>query len=260
MKRIASRALVGLGLGLGFAVMEFVVVSAAENVFHDHTVAPMRFLYSALGILNAPADWLGHLWIDVWRLPPRGEEAWIIVPVTAALVQWGLIGLVGGLWWGCTSRLSAGKSDRRFRPILLGVAGVVVACGLLATTLAVVCNRPAKPGPSTAPSGANAAAAEQSQLDEATRAVAANPMDAQAHCRLGVALAGLHRLDEAMAHFRKALEIQPTCAEAHYQLGVALAGLHRLDAAIAQFQQALTLQPDYPEARRELNEALKTRQ
>ena len=58
-----------------------------------------------------------------------------------------------------------------------------------------------------------------------------------AHNHLGNALADADRLDEAIAHYRKALEINPDYAEAHNGLGNALAGRGQIDEAIAQYRK-----------------------
>ena len=64
------------------------------------------------------------------------------------------------------------------------------------------------------------------------------------------------RIDEAVAHFEKALEIKPDYAEAHIDLGTALANGRRMDEAIAHFQKALEIKPDYAEAHINLGIAL----
>ena len=51
-----------------------------------------------------------------------------------------------------------------------------------------------------------------------------SPTTLDAHNNLGIALAGRGQVDEAIAHYRKALEIKPDYAEAHNNLGIALAG------------------------------------
>jgi len=66
------------------------------------------------------------------------------------------------------------------------------------------------------------------------------------HNNLGLALAQKGQVDEAVTHFRKALEIKPDYANAHQNLGVALVGQGQLDTAIAHFRRALELKPDYP--------------
>ncbi len=139
---------------------------------------------------------------------------------------------------------------------LVGLGLWIIACELV---VGVVFSRWVKPGGSTAHSKQDAAASDEEQLEEATRAIAANPRDAEAHGRLGMALANLHRPDEAIASFRMALMIKPDYAEAHYQLGVALAGRHQPDQAIAHFRQALKINPDYAEARQQLDQAMKAR-
>ena len=58
---------------------------------------------------------------------------------------------------------------------------------------------------------------------------------------LGTALANRGQFDEAIAHFRKALEIKPDYVEAHCDLGRVLAARGRLDEAIQQLQKALDL-------------------
>ena len=55
-----------------------------------------------------------------------------------------------------------------------------------------------------------------------THAVACTAQNAKAHSYLGMALADLGRSDEAIAHFRKALEIKPDEAEASLHLGYVL--------------------------------------
>ena len=79
---------------------------------------------------------------------------------------------------------------------------------------------------------------------------------AKAHYNFGVALMDRGRTDEAMVHFRKALEIKPKFADAHYKLGVALVGRGRPEEAVAHYQQALNLKPDYAEAHINLGIAL----
>jgi tetratricopeptide (TPR) repeat protein len=79
---------------------------------------------------------------------------------------------------------------------------------------------------------------------------------AKAHYNFGAALMDRGRTDEAMVHFRKALEIKPKFADAHYKLGVALVGRGRPEEAIAHYQEALNLKPDYAEAHINLGIAL----
>ncbi len=102
--------------------------------------------------------------------------------------------------------------------------------------------------------------AGRGQVDEAIahyrKALEIKPDYVEAHNNLGNALAGRGEVDEAIAHYRKALEIKPDYAEAHNNLGTALAGRGEVDEAIAHFRKALEIKPDYAEAHYNLGRAL----
>jgi tetratricopeptide (TPR) repeat protein len=83
-----------------------------------------------------------------------------------------------------------------------------------------------------------------------------NPHAWMAHNNLAIVLQGQGRLDEAIAHFQKALKIKPDHANAHSNLGAALGSRGRLDEAIAHFRQALLIDPQHADARRNLTKAL----
>jgi tetratricopeptide (TPR) repeat protein len=101
---------------------------------------------------------------------------------------------------------------------------------------------------------------ERGQVDEAMahykRAVELEPRYATAHYNLGGVLRQKGQLDEAIAQFRKALEIQPAYSMAHYNLGEALREKGEVDQAIAHYQRALEIHPDYAEAHNSLGNAL----
>ncbi len=80
--------------------------------------------------------------------------------------------------------------------------------------------------------------------------------NAAAQNNLGNALFQKGQVDEAIAHYQKALAIQPGHAKAHYNLGNALAEQSKLDEAIIEFQKALAIQPDQPEVLNNLATAL----
>jgi len=82
---------------------------------------------------------------------------------------------------------------------------------------------------------------------------AQNPI---AHYDLGNALAGRGRVEEAIAQYRKALEINPDLADAHHNLGLALAGRGQVEEAIAQYRKALEINPDDVKVRNNLGNAL----
>ncbi len=80
------------------------------------------------------------------------------------------------------------------------------------------------------------------------RAVQLKPDLAEAHYNLGVTLAQLNRFPEAIGHYEQALRFKPDFAEAHYNLGVALAESGRVTEAMEHWEEALRLNPDYAEA------------
>jgi tetratricopeptide (TPR) repeat protein len=101
---------------------------------------------------------------------------------------------------------------------------------------------------------------QEGRLDEAIahlqKALQINPALAGAYNNLGNALLQKGRMDEAIAHFQKALHIKPDYAEAHNNLGYALLQKGRVDEAIAHLQKALQINPGDAVARRNLGRAL----
>ena len=75
----------------------------------------------------------------------------------------------------------------------------------------------------------------------------------------GTALQEQGRLDEAAAHYRRAIEIKPDHAPAHNNLGVALRAQGHVQGAIDEYEEALRLYGDYPSARHNLSTALRAR-
>ena len=73
---------------------------------------------------------------------------------------------------------------------------------------------------------------------------------------LGDVLVKEQRLDEALIHFRNALQIYPNYAEASNNLGYVLASQGRWSEAIAYYQAALRLRPDFLGAHRNLGVSL----
>jgi tetratricopeptide (TPR) repeat protein len=73
--------------------------------------------------------------------------------------------------------------------------------------------------------------------------VAATPGDASAQYRLGLALLGLGKFDDAARAFERALALDPDHAGAHRHLGVALFARGELDAAVERLARAVYLDP-----------------
>jgi tetratricopeptide (TPR) repeat protein len=73
---------------------------------------------------------------------------------------------------------------------------------------------------------------------------------------LAAALQQESRLEEAAAHYRRAIEIQPGYAPAYNNLGTALRAAGQVDQAIATYERALAVRPDFPDAHYNLANAL----
>jgi protein O-mannosyl-transferase len=76
------------------------------------------------------------------------------------------------------------------------------------------------------------------------------------HNNLGDALLKKGSVNEAIAHFQKALQIKPDYVEACYNLGNALLQKGEVDEAIAQYQKVLQIKPDDAETCYNLGNAL----
>jgi len=84
------------------------------------------------------------------------------------------------------------------------------------------------------------------------------PGHADAHASLAAELVTIEQLDEAIEHARAALRIQPKFAEAHVSLGLAMAYRGFPDEAVKHYQAALAVNPRYAEAHSNLGVELRT--
>src|SRR5436190_14853000 len=73
-------------------------------------------------------------------------------------------------------------------------------------------------------------------------------MRAVTEMNLGAALQSQGRLDEAAAHYRRAIALRPDYAAAYSRLGTALRCQGRLDEGTTTYERAIALQPDFPDA------------
>ncbi len=91
------------------------------------------------------------------------------------------------------------------------------------------------------------------------QALEIRPDFVEAHNNLGNALASRGDSAAALAHYRTALNLKPDYVEAHNNLGLALADRGQLEAAIAEYRRALTFDPDFAAAHYNLGNALAAR-
>jgi Flp pilus assembly protein TadD len=101
---------------------------------------------------------------------------------------------------------------------------------------------------------------QQHKLGEAIaefrRAVQFEPNSYRAHANLGLALTELKQFDEAEKQFRRALEINPLAASSHWGLAHLLRLEGKLDKASAEFAQAVQLDPRNALARQDFAQTL----
>ncbi len=79
------------------------------------------------------------------------------------------------------------------------------------------------------------------------------PMSYMAHHNLGIAYAGLGRKWDAIAEYRKAIELEPRDAQAHYNLGnIYFLDLNLTDLAAYEYNKAIEIEPAYYKAHHSL--------
>ena len=89
-----------------------------------------------------------------------------------------------------------------------------------------------------------------------TATVARNPTAGIAHNNLGTILLAEGKVDEAIAHFQRAVALQPNAADAYSNLGGALLEKGRVEEAVLQLRKAVQIQPDAANAQINLGNAL----
>ena len=183
------------------------------------------------------------------------------------------IGLAIAAAWG----LGEWSGRWRHRPLVLGTCAVAVvfALGLegyqqtsywrndqalWARALACTTDDQGNDFNSVAHNGLGNALARKGNKDQAIaeyrRALQINPGYKVAHYNLGIALFDSGRNDEAAAEYHVALRIDPNYAEAHNNLGVVLMAENQNEDALAEYRKALAIDPSYAEARYNFGNAL----
>ena len=75
--------------------------------------------------------------------------------------------------------------------------------------------------------------------------MAIQPDYAVAHNNLGQVLLQMGKADEALAHFKQAVDLRPDLVEAHINLGNVFLQKGETQKAVAQFQKSLEIRPDH---------------
>lgn len=93
-------------------------------------------------------------------------------------------------------------------------------------------------------------------IEHYRKALQANPTYVKPLNNLGNEYKSLGRLDEAVDYYLQAIEIDPTYAKAHYNLGIVQGMLGRTDEAIISYRRVLQIHPDNANFHNSLGEAL----
>ena len=102
----------------------------------------------------------------------------------------------------------------------------------------------------------------QGRLDEAVahynKALQADANSAAIHNNLGSVLLQQEDLDKAVSYFGEALRLNPNYADAHNNMGIALSLKGKYDEAVSHYRRALQLRPHFSDAHNNLGIALQS--
>jgi tetratricopeptide (TPR) repeat protein len=160
-----------------------------------------------------------------------------------------------------------GKWNRFLKPVLVGTLLLVLGlltwhqCGMYADVKTLWRDTLAKnPGCWIAHSNLGNCLYNEGRIEEAMehyhKTIQINPNSPEALTSLGVALTAKGRLDEAIENHYKAIQINPNSSDALYNLGIALAAKGRFDEAIENYRKAIQINPNDSEALYNLGIAL----
>jgi len=212
----------------------------------------------ALAARRVPGPLVGWLWFVIAITPTLGlvKYSWVIAsdkyvyfPAFGFLLV--IAAGIGAAWDGRRSSRLVSRAALLLAAVLLVAAearGVRAALRPWSSSF-VLFQHMEKYAPKSPPIQnqlgilmADKAAPEQA-IRHFRRALELMPELQEAHYNLGVTLATQGKTEEAIEHFRTAVELMPTNPDAVYGLGVALRLADRPDEASREFQRALRLEP-----------------
>ena len=103
-------------------------------------------------------------------------------------------------------------------------------------------------GPQQSRACAGRAGQANEAIDHFRKALDIKPDNAEVHNNLGMVLADCGQFDEAVSHYQEALDLKPDNAEVHNNLGNVLARRGQFDAALGRYRTALEINPAYAQA------------
>jgi len=212
---------------------------------HDIKLPPLPAGYAGaehpFGVLaNLPLVWLAVAAPLAWRGCSADGRSLLRGFVAAVALLFATRALPLGVYWGTAVRL-----EMDFCPALVLLAVV----GILGLERALA-------GRSAWRQAARWAWGLLLAFSVAFNLLASAIYHSEYHLIFGSVLLGRGQVNEALAHYQKALVLLPDKARAHFYLGAALDDQGQTDEAIRQFQEALRRRPDYAEAHYTLGIAL----
>lgn len=84
-----------------------------------------------------------------------------------------------------------------------------------------------------------------SNLQENLRTVVENPLNAEAHLRLGTSYYSLNSDIEAVKSYSEAIRLDPNCVDAYHNRGVSNHQLENFSDALSDYNMAINLSPDF---------------
>jgi Flp pilus assembly protein TadD len=93
-------------------------------------------------------------------------------------------------------------------------------------------------------------------MDHFTKAIEIKPDEASVLDNLGSALLQKGNLDEAIVLYQKALELKPAQASIHYNLANALLARGEVDHAVTEYESTLAINPNHTDAQNNLGAVL----
>ncbi|MBT3416171.1 MAG: tetratricopeptide repeat protein [Nitrospina sp.] len=97
---------------------------------------------------------------------------------------------------------------------------------------------------------------DEEAIDHFKQAIQLKPEFSEAYYSLGVSLSKLSKFEESINPYRQAIRLKPDDADAHYNLGTSLSELKNFDTAISHFKQSIRLKPNMADVHYSLGLAL----
>ncbi len=246
------------------------VASGLAEVLVPASLLVALFALSLWAIVKKPAAGFAGLWFFLILAPTSS-----FVPIASEIaaerrMYLPLVAVIGVVVMAVYLLLSAATKGRP-----AGIAAGILLGVTLSSCIAATRNRNEAyrsevsiwmdvldhfPGNALAHNNLGSALGREGKINEAiphfSKAIELNPKYAEALNNLGAAEYSLGRTVEAEKRIREALRLKPGYTEARFNLGLSLHSLGRLDEAVAEYAAVLRFSPDDAEANNHMGAAL----